>query len=426
MLWTILLVASAWTLASVLLSLLLFPLWESAKRGDRAQQRLDEPFAGGEFAREPASGAWALPGDTSPAAPQGRSAHGIPSPQRLGYAGLVLERLAEHARAVLAVDGVCILVCERGQTEVATVVAGSGLGERFVRHGFSAQSGLAGMALRTGRPVILPAAPGVPGSPESFTPEPFARDEVRTAAAAPLSAPLGPCGALVVGSAEAGPELGLMELELLSEFAGLASRALRHHQQRELVAADSEAEIRALVGALARADGATFRHSLEVAELATRVGRRLGLDRDELLELELAALLHDIGKLRLPAELLVRPGPLSKDEWQLVERHPEWGADIVAGIPGLEAVAMIVRLHHERADGTGYPHELPHERIPKASRIVAVCDAYGAMTAGRPYQESVEPGDAVAELSRHCGTQFDPESVRTLARILEGQSLATA
>jgi HD-GYP domain-containing protein (c-di-GMP phosphodiesterase class II) len=94
--------------------------------------------------------------------------------------------------------------------------------------------------------------------------------------------------------------------------------------------------------------------------------------------------------------------------------HPEWGAEMVAGIPGLEAVALIVRLHHERPDGRGYPHGITHDRIPVATRIVSVCDAYGAMTKRRPYRGAMNVQDALAELDRHAGTQFDPDVVQAL------------
>jgi putative nucleotidyltransferase with HDIG domain len=195
----------------------------------------------------------------------------------------------------------------------------------------------------------------------------------------------------------------------------LAGEVVNHHEHRELTAGDSQAEIRALVKALAEADGDTYRHSLEVAATATVVGRRLGLARTELVEVELGALLHDVGKLRLPPHILAKPDLLTQDERQLIRLHPEWGAEMVRRIPGLEAVALIVRLHHERPDGTGYPHGLSHERIPVASRIVSVCDAYGAMTKRRPYSEPLDVDAALHELERHAGTQFDPEAVEALA-----------
>jgi HD-GYP domain-containing protein (c-di-GMP phosphodiesterase class II) len=132
-------------------------------------------------------------------------------------------------------------------------------------------------------------------------------------------------------------------------------------------------------------------------------------------EVELGALLHDVGKLRLPPEILHKAGPLDAEETRLVRMHPEWGAAMVARVPGLEAVALIVRLHHERPDGNGYPHGLIADRIPMASRIVSACDAYGAMTRRRDYSEPLDVDAALEELELNAGSQFDPQVVEVLA-----------
>jgi putative nucleotidyltransferase with HDIG domain len=203
-------------------------------------------------------------------------------------------------------------------------------------------------------------------------------------------------------------------MELMRELGILAGEALSRHARRKLAATDSEADVRALVEAMGDADGDTYRHSLEVAATATAIGERLGFERAELVEVELGALLHDVGKLRLPRELLTKPGELTADERALVRRHPEWGAEMVARIPGLEAVSLIVRLHHERPDGLGYPYGLSHERIPIVTRVVSVCDAYGAMRKRRPYSAPLDVDDALGELERHAGTQFDAEVVDAL------------
>jgi putative nucleotidyltransferase with HDIG domain len=179
-----------------------------------------------------------------------------------------------------------------------------------------------------------------------------------------------------------------------------------------------DARISALVTALAESDGETHAHSHEVAAMARAVGRRLGMDPAELAEVELAALLHDVGKLRLPRRLLSKPGKLTAYERRLIRFHPDWGADMVARIPGLHGVALIVRLHHERPDGRGYPLGLTRGQIPMAARIVAVCDAYGAMTQRRPYSAPLEVAEALAELERHAGTQFDPDVVEALTTIV--------
>lgn len=186
-------------------------------------------------------------------------------------------------------------------------------------------------------------------------------------------------------------------------------------QERGDLAVD--AGIRALVTALAESDGETHAHSHEVAATAGAVGRRLRLEPARLAEVELAALLHDVGKLRLPRRLLTKPGKLTELERRLIRLHPDWGADMVASVPGLEGVALIVRLHHERPDGRGYPLGLTGEQIPMAARIVAVCDAYGAMTQRRPYSAPLDVDEALAELERHAGTQFDAEVVEALVTI---------
>jgi len=302
---------------------------------------------------------------------------GVPSPQQLGYSSVVLDRLAQHARRVLGFEQAWVVVRAPGDAGGFIAVAGAGtdpdlIGQRLHAAGLGA------------------------------------------VAAAPFLAGLEERGALCVGGRDEQRKLESRDMELLCELGLLAGEALSHHEHRELTAGDSQAEIRALVKALAEADGDTYRHSLEVAATATVVGQRLGLARAELVEVELGALLHDVGKLRLPPHILAKPDPLSADERRVVRLHPEWGAEMVARIPGLEAVALIVRLHHERPDGTGYPHGLYHERIPVASRIVSVCDAYGAMTKRRPYSEPLDLDAALAELERHAGTQFDPDAVEAL------------
>ena len=152
-------------------------------------------------------------------------------------------------------------------------------------------------------------------------------------------------------------------------------------------------------------------HAAEVAELALDLGRSLGLSSFELLELELAARLHDVGKRAVPESILSKPGPLSAAEWSLMRRHPEWGSGMLVDVPGLEAVAEAVHAHHERWDGSGYPLGLRGERIPLASRIVAVCDAFSAMTTDRPYRAGRPEIEAFDEVRRCAGSQFDPAIV---------------
>jgi HD-GYP domain-containing protein (c-di-GMP phosphodiesterase class II) len=137
----------------------------------------------------------------------------------------------------------------------------------------------------------------------------------------------------------------------------------------------------------------------------------------ELATLRQAAELHDVGKLAIPEEILNKPGPLSEDEWEFVRRHTVIGERILNAAPALEVAATIVRSTHERWDGTGYPDQLAGEAIPVAARIIAVCDAFDAMTSSRPYAPARTPQEAIRELVRCSGTQFDPTVVNAFAAV---------
>jgi HD-GYP domain-containing protein (c-di-GMP phosphodiesterase class II) len=169
-----------------------------------------------------------------------------------------------------------------------------------------------------------------------------------------------------------------------------------------------EATVEALSGALGLRDRPTGAHSGRVERLSAELGRRLRLPCRSLSDLVYAAELHDIGKVGVPDALLLKPGPLMDGEWEVVKSHSCWGCDLLRKVPGLERVAVIVRHHHERFDGTGYPDGLKGKDIPVESRILAVVDAYVAMTEERPYRSSLHPQRAAEELHSQRGTQFDP------------------
>ena len=155
-------------------------------------------------------------------------------------------------------------------------------------------------------------------------------------------------------------------------------------------------------------------HVQDVAELAVAVGRQLDLGPVALDELARAAELHDIGKVAIPDSILSKPGPLSDDEWSFMRRHTIIGERILLAAPAMAGVALLVRSHHERYDGSGYPDRLAGDDIPLGARIIAVCDAFHAMTHPRVYRDPVGARDAIAELQRHAGRQFDPALVAAL------------
>jgi two-component system cell cycle response regulator len=159
-------------------------------------------------------------------------------------------------------------------------------------------------------------------------------------------------------------------------------------------------------------------HVDDVSLLALAVGRRLGLDVEALDEIARAAELHDVGKIAIPEVILRKPGPLDDAEWQVMRQHTIIGERILAAAPSLRPVGRLVRASHERWDGDGYPDRLAGERIPLGARIIAVCDAFDAMRQARPYAPSMSETEALAELRRCSGTQFDPGVVDAFVAVL--------
>jgi HD-GYP domain-containing protein (c-di-GMP phosphodiesterase class II) len=153
-------------------------------------------------------------------------------------------------------------------------------------------------------------------------------------------------------------------------------------------------------------------HSTRLAEWGMRVGQELGLCEEELQNLEVAALLHDIGKVGIPDAILRKPAKLDADEYALMKKHPEYGWAVLRIVPGFERAALDILHHHENYDGKGYPAGLKETEIPVVSRIVSVIDAFDAMVSSRPYRHGLPPEEAVRRLVESSGTQFDPAVVQ--------------
>ncbi|MGH3088924.1 MAG: HD-GYP domain-containing protein [Rubrobacteraceae bacterium] len=160
-------------------------------------------------------------------------------------------------------------------------------------------------------------------------------------------------------------------------------------------------------------------HGRRTADLASRMARALGLNPATVLETRRAALLHDIGKARVPLGILEKPGRLNADEWNVIRRHPETGAAMLSGARGLERVRRLVLTHHEWYDGRGYPKGLRAEEIPFGARLISVADAYDAMTNPRSYGRVLGHREAVEQLEEGAGTQFDPLMVEAAKFALE-------
>ena len=178
--------------------------------------------------------------------------------------------------------------------------------------------------------------------------------------------------------------------------------------------------VRALISLLSIKDNYTGEHSNMTANYAEAVALRLELCEEEVMHIKLGALLHDIGKIGVPECILCKAGRLTAEEAIVMRRHVDHGEHVLQGVPHMESVRAIVKHHHEWWDGNGYPSGLKGNEIPIGARIVAVADAYDAMTSDRPYRQHLSQDIAVERLQRACGTQFDGDVVRFFVETLDG------
>ncbi len=198
----------------------------------------------------------------------------------------------------------------------------------------------------------------------------------------------------------------------------LADERLYEHKGSSRRATVTKETSDALVAVLKEAQPGLNGHLNEVATLARSVAAHMGMRPAELDEVTRAAQLHDIGKVAVPSDILDKHGPLDEAEWEFVRQHTLVGDRILSAAPAMSSVAEMVRASHERFDGAGYPDGLAGEGIPLGARIVAVCDAFHAMTGGRPYRSAIEPDAALEELRRCAGEQFDPDVVEAFCALL--------
>ena len=214
-------------------------------------------------------------------------------------------------------------------------------------------------------------------------------------------------------------DFGERELRLLGGLAHQAKLAIASASNYEGLEQTFVSTVEALANALEANDEYTSRHARWITDLSLRVGRELGLDDRALKHLELAALLHDIGKIGVPSDILSKPGRLTAEERRVIEKHPALGEKIIAPIERLEAVRPIVRHCHERWDGRGYPDGVAGDAIPLEARIIFVCDAYHAMTTDRPYRKRLSHPEAARRLRDGAGSQFDPRVVAVCLEVLD-------
>jgi HD-GYP domain-containing protein (c-di-GMP phosphodiesterase class II) len=218
-------------------------------------------------------------------------------------------------------------------------------------------------------------------------------------------------------------------LELCAEAGPVLSVSTPQLRRAELRVRELEGQIRDLRSALVCSfnqlldmrDLNTGVHSTRLAEWGLRVARDLGVPEKYMPDVEMGALLHDIGKIAVPDGILNKPERLTAEEYEVVKRHPEFGWIAVRHLPGLEQTSLYVLHHHENFDGTGYPARLKGSETPIGARIVSVIDAFDAMVSSRPYRAGLPLEEAIKRLHQSSGTQFDPDVVRSFVRLAQAE-----
>ena len=176
--------------------------------------------------------------------------------------------------------------------------------------------------------------------------------------------------------------------------------------------------VKALLAALSERDYISGGHAERLQELCLKMGERIGLERNSLTALSLVAQVHDLGKVGIPDKILFKDSSLSDEEWEIMRRHPEKGYRIAQTSPDLAPVADLILRHHEKWNGTGYPLGLRGEEIPVECRILSIVDAFDAMTNDRPYRKAKSKQEAIEELKKYSGTQFDPQLIETFIKVV--------
>lgn len=215
----------------------------------------------------------------------------------------------------------------------------------------------------------------------------------------------------------------VFELPSMSTALSLLGMAGQVEQLKQENRRISEQAARTILKALDAKDSYTFGHSMRVAYFSLVTGTEAGLSPEEMHELELSAIFHDIGKIGTPDAVLNKPSRLSEEEFQIMKQHPEKSYEILQDYPGFEKIAANARFHHERFDGKGYPLGLKGDGIPTAARIILIADTFDAMTSTRPYRKGLPYEVAFEELVQFSGTQFDPHLVRMFIEGMRKEAL---
>lgn len=333
-----------------------------------------------------------------------------------------LRLIIEHTIAQLKIDAVGILLTTKPTKNLKYFIGDGFKTEGFSKSDLRFDSGLPGKTLRNGddQHVLHPAT-----HEDSLRKKQFAEEAFRSYYCVPLIAK--------------GDTLGVLEIfhrdiftpstewvDFLQTLAGQAAIAIENNRlikdlknSNEELALAYDTTLAGWGKALELRDKETQGHTLNVTELTLNIARKMGVSENDLIHIYRGALLHDIGKMGIPDNILRKPGPLTKDEWKIMRQHPQFASEMLSSIAYLAPAADIPYCHHERWDGSGYPRGLKGEEIPLAARIFSIVDVWDALLTNRPYREAWAREVVLAYIKNESGSRFDPKIVETFIKIID-------
>jgi len=328
----------------------------------------------------------------------------------------IVRQFAEITEHTLSAMGLAILLCDGDNQELSGLACGLKSGvERQIRK--SPGSKIARRVIRQGKPLIVNDAFNTPlGDGEIYK---DMNISARSVMCAPLISRSRIIGAIEVFDKLNGSDFTEHDLGILIPIANTAAIAVESSRAQKSMIEEVKSTIKALAAAIDAKDPYTRGHSQRVVQYSLMSGRSLSLSPRELEIIEYAGILHDVGKIGIPDAILSKRGPLTDQEYSAIREHPVISTNIIDDIPFLEPVRDIVLHHHEKYNGSGYPHGLIGEEIPMGARILAVADAFDAMTTDRPYRAHMHQNHALNELRKHTGKQFCPIAVDAFLFALE-------
>ncbi|HEY6838442.1 MAG TPA: HD domain-containing phosphohydrolase [Geobacteraceae bacterium] len=315
----------------------------------------------------------------------------------------------EEADKILGVQNMAIMLYDEVSNELYTRLCRGRDCDVAVHFRADAANGSVAHILAKGEPVTICDVASVDGP--SF-PYP-----VRSVLYVPLVTDRRSIGMLLASDKLSGEEFWSHDLKLMGVLASEVAASIRKAQLYEEISELFMHTVEALASAIDAKDPYTYGHSRRVAQLSTAICEEMGMNRKETRNVELAAILHDIGKIGTPESILRKPGRLDPDEMETVRAHPEQGAHILSNISEFRDVIRWIRHHHEWYDGKGYPDRIAAEHIPLEARVIAVADTFDAMTSDRPYRKGMPSVEAIRIMEECAGSQFDPAVLDTFKKI---------